>query len=150
MEQIQGLSIVPLEKAHLEALAELEKECFSLPWSLASFGELLTHSYCHYLVALLRGEVVGMAGMVALAEEGDIDKVMVAPGYRSRGIAGALLDELMEQGKKHGITAYTLEVRVGNKAAIHLYEKMGFVSRGIRPGYYDKPREDALIMWKLV
>lgn len=59
-----------------------------------------------------------------------------------------MLQHLMQEGDKEGLTAYTLEVRVSNEAAIHVYEKLGFVSAGIRPGFYEKPAEDALILWK--
>ncbi|MDE7430041.1 MAG: GNAT family N-acetyltransferase, partial [Lachnospiraceae bacterium] len=51
-------------------------------------------------------------------------------------------------GDREGLTAYTLEVRVSNQAAIGLYEKLGFASEGIRPNFYEKPTEDAMIMWK--
>ena len=54
----------------------------------------------------------------------------------------------MEEGCRAGLNAYTLEVRVSNTAAIGLYEKLGFVSEGIRPNFYEKPAEDAMIMWK--
>ncbi len=63
-------------------------------------------------------------------------------------MATGLLRYLMEKGDRAGLTAYTLEVRVSNAAAIGLYEKLGFVSEGIRPDFYEKPTEDAVIMWK--
>ena len=59
-----------------------------------------------------------------------------------------MLKVLMEEGCKRGINAFTLEVRAGNAPAIHLYEKLGFVQEGIRPGFYERPKEDAIIMWK--
>ena len=61
---------------------------------------------------------------------------------------GKMLEELLRLGNERGITAYTLEVRVSNAPAIHLYEKFGFVSEGIRPKFYEKPTEDAMIMWR--
>lgn len=142
------LDIVPLQERHLEALAKMEEEIFSQPWSLRSFEELLTRSYCHYFVAEKEGLPVGIAGMVVLGDEADIDKVMVDPNYRNQGIAADILDTLFSKGEELGVHSYTLEVRKSNASAIHLYEKKGFVSQGIRPRFYEKPVEDAVIMWK--
>ena len=74
--------------------------------------------------------------------------VAVAPDYRGRGIATKLLERLFELTAGDGRRGYTLEVRVSNRAAIRLYEKLGFKARGVRRGYYTDNREDALIMWK--
>lgn len=151
------LRIVPLQEEHIEALAALEQEVFSQPWSERAFRELLTRDYCHYLVAELAeegdgeekgaGHPVGMAGMLILSGEGDIDKVMVAPDVRRLGIADRLLKELLQSGRQQGVTEFTLEVRKSNEAAIRLYEKNGFVQEGVRPRFYEKPVEDALILW---
>ena len=59
-----------------------------------------------------------------------------------------MLSELICRGEAFGITEFTLEVRVSNASAIHVYEKLGFRSEGIRPGFYEKPVEDAMIMWR--
>lgn len=74
--------------------------------------------------------------------------VGVHPDYRGRGIAHRLLAELFSEGTRRCVTEYTLEVRVGNAGAIHVYEDSGFVGEGVRPGFYTNPKEDALIMWK--
>lgn len=95
-----------------------------------------------------RSRPVGIAGMVILAGEGDIDKVMVAPDMRRCGIADLLLEALLQRGREQGVTAFTLEVRRSNEAAIMLYKKHGFQQEGVRPGFYEKPAEDALILWK--
>ena len=86
--------------------------------------------------------------MRTICNEGNIDNVVVAESFRGQGIAQKLMQELIALGEKEGVEAFTLEVRVSNKAAIRVYEKAGFVSEGIRPGFYDKPREDAMIMWR--
>lgn len=140
--------IVPLEERHVSELAKIEAELFSVPWSENAFSDLLKHDYCHYLVAEEQGELVGFAGMTLLGDEGDIDKVMVEPGHQRQGIADALLEALFLLGAEKGAAAYTLEVRASNTPAIRLYEKHGFVSEGVRPRFYEKPTEDALIMWK--
>ena len=140
--------IVPLEERHVSELAKIEAELFSLPWSENAFADLLKHDYCHYLVADENGDPVGFAGMTLLGDEGDIDKVMVELGHQRQGIADAMLEALFSLGAEKGAAAYTLEVRASNTPAIRLYEKHGFVSEGVRPRFYEKPTEDALIMWK--
>ena len=83
-----------------------------------------------------------------IAGEGDVTNIAVFPEYRGRGIGAALTKALIVEGRKRGMNAFTLEVRVGNQAAIHIYEKLGFRSEGVRKGFYEKPKEDALIMWR--
>lgn len=137
-----------MEEKDVEQLVEMEQEIFSLPWSENDFRKLLELSYCRYFVATIENKVVGFAGMMELCGEGDIDKVMVAMKYRGKHIAEKLLQQVFLQGTLDKIESYTLEVRAGNVPAIRLYEKMGFVSEGVRPGFYDCPKEDALIMWR--
>ena len=119
-----------------------------MPWSAKDFRDLLSHAYCFYLVALADGKVVGCCGCTESYGEANIDNVVVAEAYRNKGIAQAMLQELIARGEERQIQAFTLEVRVSNAAAIHMYEKCGFRSEGIRPGFYEKPREDAMIMWR--
>lgn len=137
-----------LREEDIEALSCIESESFSMPWSARDFRGLLSRDYCMYLVALADGEVAGCCGMTVSCGEGSIDNVVVAERFRNRGIAGDMLRELIARGESAGVTAFTLEVRVSNAAAIHLYEKQGFVSEGIRPNFYEKPTEDAYIMWR--
>lgn len=137
-----------LEEKDIEPLSRIEAEAFSMPWSPQDFADLLSRTYCTYLVAEIDGEVVGSCGMTCICNEGNIDNVVVADPFRGKGIGQKMLLELLALGETEGVEAFTLEVRVSNKAAIHVYEKLGFVSEGIRPGFYDKPTEDAMIMWK--
>lgn len=142
------LEICPLKTEDVPVLAQLEREIFSLPWSERAFAELLEHEYNLYLVANVDGIPIGCAGLTVLGNEGDIDKVMVREDCRAQGVAYRMLRQLMAEAEKRGVTEFTLEVRTGNRAAIRLYEKLGFVSEGIRPKFYEKPVEDALIMWR--
>lgn len=137
-----------LREGDIPELARIEAESFSMPWSADAFRELMDRPYCTYFVALTDNQIVGCCGYTDICHEANIDNVVVAPEYRNLGIAQALLQRLMEHGRKSGIEAYTLEVRVSNLAAIHIYEKFGFKSEGIRPGFYEKPVEDAMIMWR--
>lgn len=143
-----SLLIRPICAEDAPALAALEREIFSMPWSEAAFAALPGQSHSLYLVAQSGQLLVGCAGLTVLGSEGDIDKVMVRAAFRGQGIASALLAELMNRGEALGIRDFTLEVRAGNRPAIGLYEKFGFVSEGVRPGFYRMPTEDAKIMWR--
>ena len=142
------ITVRELREGDIPELSRIEEESFSMPWSAEAFRGLLTRSYCTYLVALADGKVAGCCGYTDSFHEATIDNVVVAPEYRNQGIAQIMLQKLMEQGEASGVEAYTLEVRISNLTAIHIYEKLGFQSRGIRPGFYEKPVEDAVIMWK--
>ena len=130
-------------------IAELEKAIFSVPWSQeALLGELDGSHGAHYIVADCDGEIAGYAGFWQIFDEAHITNVAVKESYRRCGIARELMHQMDQLCEKLGILYQTLEVRVSNAAATQLYESIGFVSAGIRPGYYEKPREDANIMWK--
>lgn len=143
-----NIVIRDLQEEDVAKLAEIEAEAFSMPWSEKDFRDLLSRSYCTYVVALADGEIIGCCGYTNSCGVANIDNVVVAPGFRGRGAAQAMLRELLARGEAAGVEAYTLEVRVSNAAAVHVYEKLGFVSEGIRPGFYEKPKEDANIMWR--
>lgn len=129
-------------------ISRLEEETFSMPWSPDSFLEMIGKEDARYYVAEQDGRILGGCGVLMIAGEGNITNVVIAPEARNQGIGTAMLRHLMAEGDREGLTAYTLEVRVSNAAAIHVYEKLGFVSAGIRPGFYEKPAEDAIIYWK--
>ncbi len=129
-------------------ISRLEEETFSMPWSEASFLQMMEKEDTAYFVAEEDGRLLGGCGLMLIAGEGNITNVVVAPEARRRGVAAGLLKHLMAEGDRAGLSAYTLEVRVSNEAAIGLYAKLGFVSEGIRPNFYEKPTEDAMIMWK--
>lgn len=129
-------------------ISQLEEETFSMPWSPASFLQMIEQEDARYYVAEEDGQLLGGCGLLMIAGEGNISNVAVAPQARKRGVGTGLLRHLISEGDKEGLSAYTLEVRVSNEAAIGLYRKLGFASEGIRPNFYEKPTEDAMIMWK--
>ena len=129
-------------------ISRLEEETFSMPWSADSFLEMISKEDARYYVAEEEGRILGGCGVLMIAGEGNITNVVIAPEARNQGIGTAMLRHLMEEGNREGLRAYTLEVRVSNAPAIHVYEKLGFESAGIRPGFYEKPAEDAVIYWK--
>lgn len=137
-----------LRDEDVEPLSVIEARAFTMPWTAADFARLIQDRNSQYLVAEVDGRVVGCCGVTNVSGDGEIDNVVVDEAYRNRGIATALLRETLKRGYAMGVEAFTLEVRVSNAPAIHIYEKAGFVSEGIRPRFYDKPKEDALILWK--
>lgn len=136
-----------MKEADIEAVAGIERRIFSMPWTEQGFRSSLNSEDTLYLVVDNEDQILGYCGFLQSFDEADITNVAVAPEMRNSGIGFAMLTELMQQGRTRGIERYTLEVRAGNAAAIHLYEKLGFESVGIRKNFYDKPKEDAVIMW---
>jgi len=142
------ISIQLMTAEDVKEAAMLEAACFSQPWSEQSFLDAVNSKNALYLIAKLDGQFVGMCGLWQALDEADVMNVAVDPNFRGQGIAAALLEELFRMGEKRGIAAFTLEVRSSNRAAIGLYEKLGFVTEGVRRNFYEMPKEDALIMWK--
>lgn len=138
-----------MEEKDLAQVTQLEESCFSMPWKRHDFEDILTNPDRVYLVAEENDEILGGCMLTDLLGEGDISNVAVRADHRGKDIATKLLERIMSIGtKERNISAYTLEVRESNAAAIGLYQKAGFVSEGIRPDFYDKPKENAVIMWK--
>lgn len=140
--------IKPLVEEYVDQVCILEEEAFSMPWHRESFMEMISNKDARYLVALSDEEVVACCGLRNIVGEGEITNVVVKNKVRGQGIGRKILLCLLEEGRKMEVEAFTLEVRKGNAAAIHLYESLGFVTEGIRKNFYEKPVEDALIMWK--
>jgi ribosomal-protein-alanine N-acetyltransferase len=140
-----------MERRDLEEVTELEASCFSMPWKYNDFWETLTNPDRFYFVAVSNDTMEKVLGGIMLTNvsgEGEISNVAVLEPYRHHKVATSLLSQIIEFGKSNcNITAFTLEVRSQNTHAIRLYEKAGFVSEGIRPGFYDQPKDDAVIMW---
>lgn len=129
-------------------ISRLEQEAFSMPWSEEDFEGMIRSENARYYVAEKDGVILGGCGLYIVLEEGSITNVVIRREARNQGVGTELMRHMMEMCGRDGVKAFTLEVRVSNKAAIHMYEKVGFVSEGIRPGFYEKPVEDAVIMWK--
>ena len=141
-----NLTITDLQPRHLERMAQLEQLCFADPWGREALEFEITCDYSHWAVAEADGQVVGYAGSHLIMDEADILNVACDPALRRRGIGRAVLTALLEQLTVLGARSVTLEVREGNTPARGLYESLGFAQAGRRPGYYEKPREDALIL----
>lgn len=138
--------LVPMDRSHLGQIAQLERECFSSPWSEEMLAQELYNDNASYVVAQGEdGTVLGYAGLQVVLDEGYIDNVAVRPDCRRQGIASALLGAFERFAQAH-LAFLTLEVRASNTPAIALYEAHGFVREGVRKNYYTNPREDAVIM----
>lgn len=139
-----------IQPGDVEDIFEIEKACFSRPWSRESLAAVVTDEKACYVVAVDKKthHVVGYVGSYIILDEADINQVAVSEKYRRCGIAAALMQDFMQKLEKKNIKAITLEVRAGNVAAIALYKKMGFEMEGIRKNFYEAPVEDACIMWR--
>ena len=137
-----------MTEADLPRAAELERKYFSVPWSEHALRESLARPEYIFLTAEEDGYAVGYAGMLTVLDEGDITNIVVDERWRGRGIGRELTQGLLDAGAAMGLGAFTLEVRAGNAPAIRLYESLGFCAEGVRRGFYERPKEDALIMWK--
>ena len=143
-----SLIIRPMEDADVIAASELESATFSMPWKAKDFLEMVNADYAYYYVAIVGNKLVGIAGLRDIAGEGEITNIAVDTNYRGLKIGKRLVRTLLDKCDELNIKDVTLEVRVSNDAAINLYESLGFVSEGIRPDFYEKPVEDAMIMWR--
>ena len=142
-----NVRIVPMTADHLDQVAELERICFSTPWSRNMLAEELDNLLSAFLVALDdSGRGVGYAGLQVILDEGYITNIAVRPECRRRGVAAKLLQVFLDFGQANRLSFLTLEVRASNYDAIALYGSRGFRSMGRRKNYYEHPREDAIIM----
>lgn len=137
-----------MQTEDLTQVCEIEKDNFSLPWSEKSFSESMERDDTVFLVACEDEEITGYVGCYCIAGTGEITNVAVKSPHRRKGIGGLLLEKLYEEGAVLDVQEYFLEVRESNEAAIGLYSRQGFVKEGIRKNFYEKPVENALIMWK--
>ena len=140
--------ILPMNETHVSAVAELEKLCFSAPWSERSIASELQNEYSLWLVEERDGVAVAYVGSQSCPPEADVMNVAVAPAFRRQGIGEGLMVALMDTLRDKGMESLTLEVRASNSSAIALYDRLGFTEVGRRPNYYTDPGEDALIMRK--
>ena len=146
------IEILKMQSIHVSQVAQLEKLCFSEPWSESSVAGELNNPLSLWLVAVDEDRVTGYVGSQSVMGETDMMNIAVAPDYRRQGVAEALVNELVCQLRDGGNHCLTLEVRASNEPAIALYTKLGFLQVGRRPNYYRSPREDALILrkeWRL-
>lgn len=140
------MTIREMEASDIAAVAALEADIFSMPWSAQGFEDTLCREDVLFLVACEGEMLLGYVGVYCTADEGEITNVAVAQSARRRGTGQALLELLMEKLAQRGISRIVLEVRVSNEPAICLYKQNGFSVVGTRKNFYEKPAEDAYVM----
>lgn len=142
-----SFTVTAMQAEHIADIAELEKDCFSSPWSEAALTEELSNPDSHFLVAEC-GEVAGYIGVQEICGEAYITNIAVFESHRKKGIGKALLKAAADGAKERNCEFITLEVRVSNTPAISLYEYEGFEKVGIRKNFYASPTEDGAIYTK--
>lgn len=142
------IELIDAAERWLPAIAALERQCFTDPWSVEMLRPELPDESHEFLLAVEGEALLGYVGLTTVLDEGYLSNVAVSPEHRRQGIAEALLTELMKRACERGLTFVTLEVRASNVPAQALYRKLGFAEVGLRRGYYEHPREDAVLMTK--
>ena len=142
------MNYVLMDQSHIPQIADLERACFSAPWDEASVASELDNDLALWLVAVDSNRVAGYVGSQSVMGEADMMNIAVDAQYRRQGIGETLINKLIIALKEREVYSLTLEVRASNDAAIGMYQKLGFEQVGRRPGYYVKPKEDALILRK--
>ena len=137
-----------MEACHVPQIAQLEKRCFTDPWSEKSIASELENPLALWLVAVDGEKLIGYVGSQTVLGETDMMNLAVAPEARRQGTGRALVLALVDALTEKGSHSLMLEVRVSNTPARTLYESLGFSQVGRRPKYYVNPKEDALILRK--
>ena len=130
-----------------DRIAQLEKICFTMPWSKEAILDDLGNSIAHYLVFELNGQVIAYAGMWLIIDEAHITNIAVDPAFRRRGLGKTMMLALIKEAIKKSTSMMTLECRVSNIAAQNMYRGLGFDICGMREKYYHDNGEDAYVMW---
>ena len=136
---------------HVPEAAEIERLCFSEPWSESALSYMCTSQNTRAVAVIDKecGRLAAYGGAQYVLDEGNIVNIATHPDYRRRGYGRAIVESLIKYAKNNGLDSISLEVRESNKAAIGLYSKLGFKVEGKRKDFYTKPVESALIMiWR--
>lgn len=128
------------------AVAALEAAAFPNPWSAGTFHRLLSNPSVEMWVAEEGGTLLGYGVLWCVLDQAELANLAVGAAARGRGVGGRILDHLLSVALARRIRSVYLEVRPSNAAARHLYTGRGFQEVGLRPDYYQQPREDALVL----
>mgnify|MGYP003301026215 CR=1 FL=1 len=141
-----NIEIRKMDAAGAKCAAELEKLCFSQPWSRKSLELLTNEGIGVGMVCRKDGIVCAYGGMMCAVDEGQITNIATHPEHRRQGYGKAVVEALIKYAKNNHLESISLEVRESNRAAIELYSALGFKVEGKRKDFYTKPTEDALVM----
>jgi [ribosomal protein S18]-alanine N-acetyltransferase len=130
----------------IDAILEIEEECFTAPWSRKSIEHELSVNWSHFLVAERAGEIKGYVIAWDVRGEIQLNHIAVRPGERRRGVGGMLVSAIMDRLAAQGTARVLLEVRSKNEEARGFYRALGFIENGLRKNYYHD--DDAILMEK--
>lgn len=156
------VSVVPMKRRHVRAVVRIEEQVYPRPWSTSLFvSELALRGTRSYFVARVGREIVGYAGLMMSGEDGHVTTIAVDPAWQRHRVGSRLMVALAREALARGAQHLTLEVRLSNLGAQHLYRRFGFAPVGVRKNYYqigpttpqgpghpsESTVEDALVMW---
>ena len=142
-----NFEIINMKSEHIPRIADLEKECFSSPWSEKALADELENENSHFIVAV-SDDVMGYIGVQEICGEAYITNIAVFVEYRNQGIGRNLLKKAVDGAKSRNCEFITLEVRESNESAISLYKSEGFEVAGVRKNFYTDPTENGIIYTK--
>ena len=135
-----------MTREHTELLAELEKLCFTRPWSQKALLDEVDNPNAYFVTAVDGDIVLGYGGMHCACKEYYMDNVAVFGHHRRKGVGSAIVEALAAEAKRRGGEFISLEVRPSNAQALRLYTRLGFAEEGRRRNFYSNPTEDALLL----
>jgi [ribosomal protein S18]-alanine N-acetyltransferase len=141
--------IVPMTQAHIDQLLPYEQQLFGPEaWPASGYREELADRRHRWYITTLDddGALIGWAGIRVIGTDAEVLTIGVIPNARRRGVGSGMLAALMTEARRRGARQVLLEVRVDNLPARQLYRREGFTELGIRRGYYDNGRVDAVMM----
>ena len=140
---MSGIEIRRLGLDDIEAVHDIEKRCFSCPWSRRSLEASVSHPASYWSGAWIGGMLAGFLGAFSAAGEAEILDIAVDPERRRQGVGRLLMRSALGSFAEEGVTDVFLDVRRSNRPAIELYSSLGFEVFTVRAGYYSQPPEDA-------
>ena len=146
MDQQETIRVERMTTSDVMQVYALERSCFTAPWDLSSYYREMQNPTAYYLVVRVNDRLAGYGGMWAIGDEAHVVTLAVQRDYRRRGLGRLLLQGLLAEARRRGVTQVTLEVRVSNVAAQGLYAQFGFHVIGHRRRYYPDNGEDAAVM----
>lgn len=137
-----------MRRRHIRAVHRIDRQVYPRPWSMALYQQELSRpGDRHYRIARIDGVIVGYAGLMVVGADGHVTSVAVDPPWQGHQVASRLLLAVFRAAIESDCRALTLEVRASNHRAQDVYRRFGFGPAGVRKGYYQAEKEDALIMW---
>jgi ribosomal-protein-alanine N-acetyltransferase len=141
-------SIREAERRDVPELLAIEVAQFPEPWTRAMLLDEITDTETRrYTVAVEGKRIIGYLGVMYVLDELHVNTIGTLPGHEGKGVATSLMDDAWRVAKERGIVRATLEVAVTNTRAQALYFRFGFSPVGVRKNYYERTKEDALVLW---